>query len=258
MGNKVTYILSITVLLAVIFSNFGRESTSDPDVKVGVSDDMSGFVLDYMIKTNPVSQDYEAYFIKDCCAKTSQWALTSDFLDMSIMCVSAAKMFVENNSSFIIFSPVTMNTDVFVINGDTPTLVGMTQNRAYQKELIKGKFGEGAEVIPMVNQALPYALEKNEVQAAVIDITKAMQLGSDIIPANINGDYVSYVLVVNKEFSKTDVFEEFVGAFNNATATLQEDQSVYTRHLSEYIGDVNIEEGVYKNWKVKLLFIEES
>ncbi len=219
---------------------------------------MSGFVLDYMIKTNHGSNDFEAYFIKDCCAKTSQWALSSDLLDMSIMCVSAASAFVESNPSFVIFSPVAMNTDVFLVKADPLSNIGMTQNRAYQKELINKRFGETVNIVPMVSQGLPYALEKKELQAAVIDVTKAMLLDGDISPANVNGDYISYVLVVNKEFLKKEVFKKYVAEFNEATDALMGNQLIYDQQLAEYLGNVKFDEGVHRKWKVKLLSIEAN
>ncbi|WZL73267.1 hypothetical protein QBE52_00575 [Clostridiaceae bacterium 35-E11] len=44
-----------------------QETLSDR-VKIGVGDDMSGFVLDYMLRDESLklSDHLEAYFIKDC------------------------------------------------------------------------------------------------------------------------------------------------------------------------------------------------
>lgn len=258
MVNKIMTVLSITILILVILSSFNMEQSDDSVVKIGVSDDMSGFVVDYMIRQDDDSDTLEAYFIKDCCAKTSQWALTSGLMDMGIICVSAAEAFIENNPSFVAYAPVAMNTDVFLIKDSSLKRFGVTQNRTYQLSLVKDNFGSEIEIVPMISQALPYALEKNELQGALIDVTKAMQLEGSIVGAGEKSDYVSYVLVVNRNFIETKAFENFVHQFNRATDQLVSDQMLYSEHLSEYIGEENVEKGVHQKWKVKLLSIEEN
>jgi hypothetical protein len=184
--------------------------------------------------------------------------MTSDLIDMSIICVSAAKSFTENNPSFIVYAPIAMNTDVFFVKEDNPILFGITQNRSYQETLVRENYGSEVKLMPMIGPAIPYALEKNELQAAVVDVTKAMQLNGSIISSAINKDTVTYVLIVNKTFVQTQEFKDFVTRFNNATEMLKEDEELYNAHLAEYVGVENIEKGVHKKWKVKLLSIEEN
>lgn len=103
---------SIALLVVVMLNGIKDKTEADGTIRIGVSDDMSGFVIDYMIKGPEESSSIEAYFIKDCCSKTSQIALSSDLLDISILCVSAAEIFTEDNPEYLVYSPITMNTDV--------------------------------------------------------------------------------------------------------------------------------------------------
>lgn len=57
----------IIIIVALVVVALPSEKISQK-IKIGVSDDISGFVVDFMIdNTNiNVSNDLETYFIKDC------------------------------------------------------------------------------------------------------------------------------------------------------------------------------------------------
>lgn len=61
---KVFFIGGILLALVGLALIQPQEELSD-QVRIGVSDDMSGFVLDYMVGDGK-NQGLEAYFIKDC------------------------------------------------------------------------------------------------------------------------------------------------------------------------------------------------
>ncbi|HLR35159.1 MAG TPA: hypothetical protein VK071_07530 [Tissierellales bacterium] len=62
----ITFIIGLIISIAFILpeENLGEK------IKIGVSDDTSGFVVDYMIRHGNLSglgeDEMEAYFIKDC------------------------------------------------------------------------------------------------------------------------------------------------------------------------------------------------
>lgn len=258
MKNKIATVFSIILLIVVMLSGLKNEKIVVNHIRVGVGKDMSGFVVDYMIKHMVEASDFEAYFIKDCCAKTSQLALANDLLDIGIICVSAAELFVEVNPEYIIYAPVTMNTDVILTRLERPRIVGITQNRHYQEEIVKDKFGSEIQLASMIPSALPYALEKREIEAALIDVSKAPKMNGSFIGIGEEKDYVSYVLIVHEKFVESKLFDEFVKFYNIAVREINGDQGIYDAHLASYIGQKTVEKGVHQKWKVKLLSIEAN
>lgn len=61
-------ILIIFVIGIIIVFFFPTEVFNEGKIRIGVSDDISGFVVDYIIKEEKleVGDELEAYFIKDC------------------------------------------------------------------------------------------------------------------------------------------------------------------------------------------------
>ena len=68
--NKVSLIILFIVIVITIAITliFPSEVLIGGKVRVGVSDDIAGFVVDYMIKNEKlkIGDELEAYFIKDC------------------------------------------------------------------------------------------------------------------------------------------------------------------------------------------------
>ena len=65
-------------------------------------------------------------------------------------------------------------------------------------------------------------MEDEQVDAAILDITKAAEV-SDIptMPISDN-DYISYVLLVDKEFEQTEAFRNFIESYNKAVEKLND------------------------------------
>lgn len=65
MNKKILIIFIIGILILYFFP---KESFNEEKIRIGVSDDISGFVVDYIIKQEKlkVGDELEAYFIKDC------------------------------------------------------------------------------------------------------------------------------------------------------------------------------------------------
>ena len=64
---------------------------------------------------------------------------------MAIICKEAAKVYLENVEGFEVISECMMNSDIFVMKTENPKIVGMTQERHYQEDLIRKRFGEDVE-----------------------------------------------------------------------------------------------------------------
>jgi hypothetical protein len=109
-------------------------------------------------------------------------------LDMAIMCKEAAKDYLENVEDFEVVSNITMNSDIFIIKNNNPKVIGMTQDRDYQIDLIKARFGKNVEIASMMVNALPYALEKGDVDAIIIDFIKGIHVNGIKEDTVIDGD----------------------------------------------------------------------
>lgn len=153
--------------------------------------------------------------VGDCCAAVSQWGLSSRELDMAVMCPDAARTLLEKNSDYLLLGPIlldgdmlvrraakadnivndvsksntmvdTASTDTFFANtipaahisaaaAKPVRTVGVSHQRSAQKALAR-EAHPLAEIIEMLPASLPYALEREVVDAVVLDVLLAQQL----------------------------------------------------------------------------------
>ncbi len=217
--NKYILLFSLGIVALMLLFTFtvNKVTTDETSIKIGVGDDISGLLLNYTINVKGLKvatsteNSFEAFPIKDCCTSTAQLALSSDLLDVAIICPSAAATLIEKDNRFEIVGPCVVNSDIFVIKEDKlPQKIGVTQNRVYQHELIREKFGQKIEIVPMITTALPFALERDLVDGIVIDIIRGLALEGEKMTTGFNQDIVSYVLVVRKSFKDDDRYLEFL------------------------------------------------
>ncbi|MEJ8554792.1 ABC transporter substrate-binding (seleno)protein SaoB [Tepidibacter sp. Z1-5] len=169
-------------------------------------------------------------------------------MDLAIICEDAAKEFVKNNDGFKIVGSCVKNSDVFILKDNKiPKKIGIAQNRKYQQKLVKAKFGSSCQVYPMTATALGYALENNTLDAVVLDSLKAWKLNGKKEISNYNKDYITYVMVVNKEFEKKDLYEEFIKYYNESIYELR-NEKLLKKQLSSYINTTIPDEEV-RDWK---------
>lgn len=186
-----------------------------------------------------------------------QWALSSDQIDIAIICKEAAKSFVKYDENFEIISTLVQNSDVFIMKKNNPRSIGVIQNKNYQIDLVNNYY-ENTKVVPFINSGLAYALEVNKVDGIVIDAIKSLNLVGNKISTSTKKNYDTYVLLVNKEFKKTDLYTDFVYLYNKSVEdlknkkVLREELEIYTdRKLSDK------DMGEFEKWNLKFLPIEK-
>ena len=185
-----------------------------------------------------------------------QWALSSDQIDMAIICKEAADKFVKYDKNFEIVNPVVQNSDVFLLKDKNPKKIGYTQNRNYQLDLIKQYYKE-AKSIPFISGGLAYALESNKVDGVIVDAIKSLSLEGTKLSTSINNSYDTYVLVVNKTFKESKSYKKFLKLYNKSVNDLQ-DKTIFKNELENYT-DIKISDkdlGEFKKWKLKFLQIQ--
>lgn len=184
-----------------------------------------------------------------------QWALSSEEIDIAIICKDAAKQYVNTTSEFEIVGTVVQNSDIFLLKKNNPQKIGIIQNRNYQSELVK-KYYENIKVSPLLGTALAYGLESNLVDGVVIDCVKAIGLEGEKKSTAELGDYDTYVLVVNEEFKKNKSYSDFIKLYNKSVDDLK-NETIFKKALKEYKNIRNIDMEEIRSWKLKFLKIEE-
>lgn len=233
--------ISVVMAAAVGVFSIGSDRHRDPSrIQIGAPDDSGGLIIHYILhgrgfEAAEVIREFEAYTIKDCCASTSEWALSTAMLDMAVMCPDAAQRLVEKDARFVIPGPVLINSDILVIrSGINPRRVGIAQKRPYQERLVKERFPGGCEIVPMLPAGLPFAFERGVVDGVVIDALKAFAMQGERSSSPGQGmDVVTYVLVARKEFMSTLLYRQFMESYEQAVEELA-DTGVLARAVEAY------------------------
>lgn len=177
-------------------------------------------------------------------------------MDMAIICKEAAGEYIKVDKNFEIIGTLVQNSDVFLIRSPKPSKIGITQNRDYQKGLIASTYPQ-AEAVEIIGSALPYALTSSQVDAVLIDAVKTIGLAGNIKEANVQEAVDTYVLIVDKEFKKTQTYETFVERYNQSAEALQDKKELIKTIEAYKKRDLtNKEMEMVKNWKLKLLPIK--
>lgn len=243
MKGGVLAVAAISLLMAAAVGVFsiGNDRQRDPSrIQIGAPDDSGGLIIHYILhgrgfEAAEVVGGFEAYTIKDCCTSTSEWALSTAMLDMAVMCPDAAQRLVEKDPRFVITGPVLLNSDVLVIRpGVDPRKIGIAHKRPYQERLVKEKFRDGCEIVPMLPAGLPFAFGRGVLDGVVIDILKAFAIQGERFSSPVNEtDVVTYVLVARKEFTSTLLYRRFMESYEQAVAELA-DMGTLARAVEAY------------------------
>jgi hypothetical protein len=238
MPNKYNYhllafaVLVVLVTAVLIMAIFLPSDHKNEALTIGIPDDAGGLVIRYIVDQHlaslRVKSSVEAFPIKDCCSSTSQWALSSERVDMAIVCPDAAQRLLEKDNRYVLVGPCMINSDIIVMkDGANPRRIGITQNRWYQRDIVRKMFGSGVEAVPILPGALPYALAQGAVDGIVVDVIKGACLPGKHVSICINGkNQVTYVLVARKELLQSDGFKELMQEWQQAVQGLQRTEEI--------------------------------
>ncbi len=227
MIKNAVFFLVFMLVVVVIGAEFIPLDRNTGKVVIGAPDDSGGMIIHYLInkkglKYAEVRSTFDIYPIKDCCTSTSQWAMSTDLLDLAVMCPDAARALLAKDSRFEIIGPFLVNSDIIALTpGKDPKKIGITQNRLYQEQIVVEKFGPECSAVQMLSAALPYALEKNAVDGVVVDVLKGLVLkGDKFSTIAAGGNRATYVLVARQSFMGSPAFKRFITLFNQAAGEL--------------------------------------
>lgn len=124
----------------------------------------------------------------------------------------------------MIYGPVIMNAEVLCYKGNLAEVktVGISQGRQNEKEQALKSYPQIEEFQEITQKGILYSLEKGQVDGVIQDLSKAANVPEySCSPISLT-DYISYVLVVDKEFVQTEAFADFIESYNRAAKKLND------------------------------------
>lgn len=150
----------------------------------------------------------------------------------------------------MIYGPVIMNAEVLCYIGDLAEIktVGIGQGRQNEKEQALKTYPQIEGFQEITQKGILYSLEKGQVDGVIQDLSKAANVPEyPCSPLSLT-DYISYVLVVDKEFVQTEAFADFIESYNRAAKKLND---------SGYLaGKLGVEEEWMSDKRIQFLTLE--
>ncbi|MEF9917582.1 MAG: ABC transporter substrate-binding (seleno)protein SaoB [Lachnospiraceae bacterium] len=213
-------------LSCVFFLPREAEKNKKAIIKMGAGDDISGILMNE-IKNNMEGRCEQSDMVEessfmDCCSNSAQWALNAKEINVGFYCNHIAKHTVENNTNVVIYAPAVMNAEVigYKKNWNQVHKLGITQGRQQSKRIAKEQYPQIESFEEITQKGIMYCMEDEQVDGMILDITKAAGVQEYEYKPLSNTDYISYVLVVEKEIIETEAFSEFIDAYNKAVEAL--------------------------------------
>lgn len=252
----ITLIVFLTAGLgAALFLPKEKRWNKEAEIKIGAGDDISGVLMDETVealKDYKVSRTLQSSSFQDCCSNTAQWAMNAKEINVGFYCTHIARHMVMQNQDVEIYGPAIMNGETIVYKDHWENVenLAVTQGREKSKALARETYPQIQGFNEITQKGILYALEDEQVDAAILDITKAAKVPDYRNMPLSDMDYISYVLVVDKEFEKTEAFRDFIDSYNRAVSRLSN---------SDYLArTMGVKEEWLENKNIKFLTLEET
>ncbi len=159
---------------------------------------------------------------------------------MAFYCGHIARHTVEENENVMIYGPVIMNAELICYKDawESVKTVGISQGRQQEKAMAMDAYPQIEKFREITQKGILYSLEDGQIDAVIQDLSKAAQVPGYKSKPLSDTDFISYVLVVDKEFAQTEAFVDFIKGYNTAAERLN-----HREYLSEKLG-------VEKDWLV--------
>lgn len=145
-----------------------------------------------------------------------------------------------------------MNSEVICYKGEWEDVkvIGLNQGREFEKSLAQKAYPQIKEFRDITQKGILYTMEDGQVDAIIQDLTKAARIPAYRYMPVAAHDYISYVLVVNTEFAKTEAFSDFIKSYNQAVDKLNEPS-----YLAQKL---NVKEEWLHDKSIQFLTLDES
>lgn len=109
-----------------------------------------------------------------------------------------------------------MNSDVILKKKNhVLSTIAFTNGKLEQLRMIVDNLPKNVWTVSLTASAIPYALEKGEIDGAVIDYLKFLKLKGDYELIPFSGNYITYVFVIKKDLIVSDIFKDFLKSYNH-------------------------------------------
>ena len=250
-----------TVILIIIGCNKNINSNNDNSdfdimtnkIIIACGTDASGMLMSYILKnknTNIELSNFDYTELMDCCGAQAEFAIMSGKVGMAILCPDASAKFLGVDTNYFIVDSIVRGSNILVYFDESyenvdPKNIGYMNKRLLQESILKNVY-PNASFYPMLSTALPYALEKKEVDAIFTDIILALKIKNAKFKM-INTDKVDYYLVASKKLKGSDTLNNFIKAYNNAVDDIQND-NILSNMIGSYLG-ISDSKGETDTWK---------
>lgn len=241
-NRKVIKGMSLVIILAIIIALFLNktryENKPSSTIKIGVTQGLPSIIFNEVIKVydsdavvlheldevdlNIEKSNVEMYNFDDCWNNSTQLALSSDAIDLAVICSSKAQEFVQNDERFEIVPDAIINSSVIITKKDNPQTIGVSQNRKFEVDMVKDTFGEECEIKEISTRVLPYALEKGEVDGIVLDYIKSLEIDGKRVFMKEDKNYNTFSLVIKKSIKENKEYKKFIRSFNKVREEIME------------------------------------
>lgn len=250
-----------TVILIIVGCNKNINSNNDNSdfdimtnkIIIACGTDASGMLMSYILKnknTNIELSNFDYTELMDCCGAQAEFAFMSGKVDMAILCPDASAKFLGVDTNYFIVDSIVRGSNILVYFDESyenvdPKNIGYMNKRLLQESILKNVY-PNASFYPMLSTALPYALEKKEVDAIFTDIILALKIKNAKFKM-INTYKVDYYLVASKKLKGSYTLNNFIKAYNNAIDDIQND-NILSNMIGSYLG-ISDAKGETDTWK---------
>lgn len=152
----------------------------------------------------------------------------------------------------MIYGPAILNAEIICYKAQWESVktVGVSQGRQQEKKLAEETYPQIEKFEDITQKGIMYSLEDGQVDAVIQDLVKAAQLPDYSYKPLSENDFISYVLVVDKEFAETEAFEDFIDSYNQAVSRLND---------PEYLAEVlDVDSSWVKDKHIQFLTLDET
>ncbi|MGL6114488.1 MAG: hypothetical protein ACRC1R_05560 [Cetobacterium sp.] len=148
--------------------------------------------------------------------------MSSEQIQLAILCPVAAKNLIAKDENFIIYGEMIKNGTGIIYRKNNPIKkVAFANGRIEQLQMIEDILGKNVWVKSAGANGLPYLLENNSVDAIVTDYGRYLKMGSNYEYLISKNNYVTHVLVINKNLLGNKKFNSFIKTYNSFIKTIK-------------------------------------
>lgn len=223
-------LMALALLLATSVFILRPESAEDGALKIAVGDDAAGLIISLAATMSREKVKVEAgsdiSFLKiaDCCGSQAEFALAAGKFDLAVLCPDAAEEFLGSDRPFRLLGEIVRNANILVsIHSGPVQSVGYMNGRVIQTKILADNLNSAPELQPIMTAALPYALERETVDAVVLDILTVTRGEAVYHCRALPFEAPASVLVARENVLGSPVFRSFLNTYNDTVDQLNGD-----------------------------------